>query len=102
MQSTPSIGNVMKTHLSLAGDAQSLKALARFLGTFETLSPEPVCPPKAIRGDDNIIYVEVGYRTEEDTFRVGDRMAEVGADILEDTGVLVVLAPFVVEAARQA
>ena len=29
-------------------------------------------------------------------------MAEVGADILEDTGVLVVLAPFVVEAARQA
>jgi hypothetical protein len=95
------MGSAMKTHLNLLGDAKSLNALARFLVTFETLSPEPVCPPNAIRGEDNIIYVEVGYRTEEDTFRVGDRMAEVGADILEDTGVLVVLAPFVVEAARQ-
>jgi len=91
----------MKTHLNLVGDARSLNALARFLGTFETLSPEPVCAPKAIRGEDNVIYVEVGYRTEEDTFRVGDHMAEVGADILEETGVLVVLAPFVVETARQ-
>ena len=91
----------MKTHLNLVGDAKSLNALAKFLGTFETLSPEPVCAPKAIRGEDNVIYVEVGYRTEEDTFRVGDRMAEVGADILEETGVLVVLAPFVAEAARQ-
>jgi len=45
----------MKTHLSLAGDAQSLKALARFLETFETVSPEPVCAPKAIRGEDNVI-----------------------------------------------
>ena len=91
----------MKTHLSLAGDAQSLKALTRFLETFETVSPESVCAPKAIRGEDNVIYVEVGYRTDEDTFRVGDRMAEVSADILDATGILVVLAPFVVEAARQ-
>ena len=30
MRSTPSIGSTMKTHLSLAGDAQSLKALAIF------------------------------------------------------------------------
>jgi hypothetical protein len=91
----------MKTHLSLVGDAKNLTALARFLGIFETVSPEPVCPPKAIRGEDNVIYVEAEYRTEEDTFRVGDRMAEVSADILDETGVLVVLAPFVVEAARQ-
>jgi hypothetical protein len=91
----------MKTYLSLVGDAKTLEALARFLKTFETVSPEPVCPPKAIRGEDNVIYVEVGYRTEEETFHVGDRMAEVGAGILEDTGVLVVLAPFVVETARQ-
>jgi hypothetical protein len=91
----------MKTHLNLVGDAKSLNALARFLGTFEMLTPEPICPPKAIRGEDNVIYVEVGYRTEEDTFHIGDRMAVVGADILEETGVLVVLAPFVVEAARQ-
>ena len=91
----------MKTHLNLVGDAKSLNALARFLATFETVSPEPICPPKAIRGEDNVIYVEAGYRTEEDTFRVGDRMAAVGADILEETGVLVVLAPFVIEAASQ-
>ena len=65
------------------------------------MSPEPICQPKAIHGEDNVIYVEVGYRTEEDTFHVGDRMAEIGADILEETGVLVVLAPFVIEAARQ-
>jgi hypothetical protein len=101
MQSTPSMGSAMKTHLHLVGDANSLNALAKFLGAFETVSPEPVCPPKAICGEDNVIYVEVGYRTEEDTFRVGDRMAEIGADILEETGVLVVLASFVVEAARQ-
>jgi hypothetical protein len=91
----------MKTHLSLVGDAKNLGALARFLETLETLSPEPVWAPKAIRGEDNVIYVEVGYRTDEDTFRVGDRMAEVSADILDETGILVVLAPFVVEAARQ-
>jgi hypothetical protein len=91
----------MKTRLSLVGDTRNLGALARFLGIFETVSPEPLCPPKAIRGEHNVIYVEVGYRTDEDTFRVGDRMAEVSADILDETGVLVVLAPFMVEAARQ-
>ena len=91
----------MKTHFNLAGDAKSLNALARFLGAFETLRPEPVYASKAICGEDNVLYIEVGYRTEEDTFRVGDRMAEVNADILDETGVLVVLAPFVVEAARQ-
>jgi hypothetical protein len=91
----------MKTQLSLIGDAKTLDALARFLRAFEQVSPEPVCPPKAIRGEDNVIYVEVGYRTEEETFLVGDRMAEVGTAILEDTGMLVALAPFVVEAARR-
>jgi hypothetical protein len=91
----------MKTQITLVVDAKSLDALARFLDVFEKISPEPVSPPKAIRGEDNVIYVEVGYRTEEDTFFVGDQMAEVGADIIEETGVLVALAPFVVEAARQ-
>lgn len=91
----------MKTQITLVVDAKSLDALARFLDVFEKISPEPVSQPKAIRGEDNVIYVEVGYRTEEDTFFVGDQMAEVGADIIEETGVLVALAPFVVEAARQ-
>jgi hypothetical protein len=90
----------MKTQITLVADAQSLGALARFLAVFEKISPAPVRPPKAIRGEDNVIYVEVGYHTEEDTFLVGDQMAEVGADIIEDTGVLVALAPFVVEGAK--
>jgi hypothetical protein len=87
----------MKTQITLAADAKTLDALARFLGEFEKLGLEPVVPPKAIRGEDNVVYVEAGYKTEEDTFLVGDRMAEVGADIVEETGVLVALAPFVVE-----
>ena len=91
----------MKTQIALAADAKTLDALARFLGEFEKLSPEPLVPPKAIRGEDNVVYVEAEYKTEEDTFLIGDRMAEVGADIVEETGVLVALAPFVVEKTGQ-
>lgn len=92
----------MRTQIVLAADARTLDALAKFLGELEKLSPDPLLPPKAIRGEDNVVYVEVGYRTEEETFQVGDRMAEVGADIVEETGVLVALAPFVVEKSRPA
>lgn len=91
----------MKTQLTLTGDAKTLEALARFLGELEKVSPEPVDSPKVVRGEDNVIYVEVGYRTEEETFVVGDRMAKVGAGIVEETNVLVALAPFVVEEARR-
>ncbi len=49
----------MKTQLSLTGDAKILDALSRFLGVLETISPEPVAQPKAICGEDNVIYVEV-------------------------------------------
>jgi hypothetical protein len=56
-----------------------LEALSRFLAAFETVQPAPVSQPKAVCGEDNVIYVEVGYRTEEDTFLAGDQMAEVGA-----------------------
>ena len=85
----------MKTQLTLTADAKTLDALARFLDEFEKLSPAPLVPAKAIRGEDNVVYVEAGYKTEDDTFWVGDRMAEVGAEIVEATGVLVALAPFV-------
>ncbi len=87
----------MRTQITLAADAKTLDALARFLNEFEKLSPEPLVPAKAIRGEDNVVYVEAGYKTEEDTFVVGDRMAEVGAEIVEEMGVLVALAPFVVQ-----
>ena len=92
----------MKTQIALIGDTKTLEALTRFLRALEQVSPEPVCAPKAVRGEDDVIYVEVGYSTEEATLLIGNRMAEVGADIIEDTGVLVALAPFVVETAKHA
>ncbi|HXH14435.1 MAG TPA: hypothetical protein VNP04_32305 [Alphaproteobacteria bacterium] len=91
----------MKTQIRLEADAKTLDALARFLGILEKISPKPVSMPKAVLGEDNIIFVEVGYKTDEDTFLVGDRMAEVSADLVEETDVTVVLAPFVASEARQ-
>jgi hypothetical protein len=87
----------MKTQLNLTGDSKTLDALSRFLAALETVQPEAITQPKAICGEDNVIYVEVGYRTEEDSFLVGDHMAEVGAEIVEETDILVALSPFVVE-----
>ena len=88
---------MMKTQLNLTGDSKTLDALSRFLSALEAMEPESVTQPKAICGEDNVIYVEVGYRSEEDSFLVGDRMAEVGAQIVEEMDILVALAPFVVE-----
>jgi hypothetical protein len=96
-----SIGGIMKTSIRLEADAKALDALAKVLAILEKVSPEPVYPPKAVLGEDNIIFVEIGYKTDEDTFLVGDRMAEVAADLVEETGVTVVLAPFVSAEAKQ-
>ncbi|MGH7960523.1 MAG: hypothetical protein ACRERD_01700 [Candidatus Binatia bacterium] len=90
----------MKTHLTLTGDAKTLNALARFLREFEKLNPAPVSPPTVVRGEDNVVYVEAGYKTDEETFLVADHMAQVGADIVEETDVLVALAPFIGESCR--
>jgi hypothetical protein len=86
----------MKTQLNLTGDSKTLDALSRFLAALETVQPESITQPKAICGEDNVIYVEVEYRTEEDSFLVGDHMAEIGAEIVEETDIWVALAPFVV------
>jgi hypothetical protein len=91
----------MKAQVHLTGDAKTLDALSRFLGALETLTPEPITPPRAICGEDNVIYVEVGYRTDEETFLAGDQMAQVGAQIVEETDILVALAPFVAESPGQ-
>ena len=91
----------MKTRFTFPVDAKTLHVLAKFLERFEKISPEPVHPPKAVLGEDDIIFVEVGYKTDEDTFFVGDRTAEVSADIVEETDVTVVLPPFVAAEARQ-
>ena len=92
---------MMRTQLHLTGDAKTLEALSRFLAALETVQPAPMSQPKAICGEDNVIYVEVGYRTEEDTLLAGEQMAPVGAQIVEETDVLVALAPFVVEKTRE-
>jgi hypothetical protein len=63
---------MMKTQLNLIGDSKTLDALARFLAALETMEPTSVTQPKAICGEDNVIYVEVGYRSEEDSFPVCD------------------------------
>jgi hypothetical protein len=90
----------MKTRVTFPVDAKTLNALARFLGTFEKISPEPGHQPKAVLWEDDIIFVEVGYKVDEDALIVGERMAEVAADLLEETDVLVVLASFVAAEAR--
>jgi hypothetical protein len=92
----------MKTQVTFPVDAKILDVLEKFLGKFEKISPEPTYPPKAVLGEDNIIFVEVGYKTDDDAINVGERMAEVAADLLDETDVLVVLAPFVAAEARPA
>jgi hypothetical protein len=92
---------VMRTQLHLTGDAKTLEALSRFLAALETMQPAPISQPKAVCGEDNVIYVEVGYHTEEDTLLAGEQMAPVGAQIVEETEVLVALAPFVAEKTRE-
>ena len=91
----------MKTRITFPVDAKTLEVLAKFLGKFEKISPEPVYPPKAVLGEDNIIFVEVGYKTDDDAIVMGERMAEVSADLVEETDITVVLAPFVAAEARQ-
>jgi hypothetical protein len=51
--------------------------------------------------ESHIIFVEVGYKTDDDAILMGERMAEVAADLLDETSVLVVLAPFVAAETRQ-
>jgi hypothetical protein len=91
----------MKTRITFPVDAKTLEVLAKFLGKFEKISPEPVQPPKAVLGEDNIVFVEVGYKTDDEAILTGERMAEVAADLLDETSVLIVLAPFVAAEARQ-
>jgi hypothetical protein len=87
----------MKAQMNLTGDLKTFDALSRFLAALETVQPESITQPKAICGEDKVIYVEVGYRSEEDSCLVGDHLAEVGAKIVEEINIFVALAPFVVD-----
>jgi hypothetical protein len=94
-------GKSLKTQVAFLADAKTLDVLAEFLRRFEKISPEPVYPPKAVLGEDNTIFVEVRYKTDDDAIVMGERMAEVSADLVEETDVTVVLAPCVAAEARQ-
>jgi hypothetical protein len=86
----------MQVEVALSGSVMSVEALVRFLKNLEQLVPAPVETPKVIMGDDGVIYVKAGFATEDEAWQAGEQMAEVSAEIVEDTDVLVVLAPFAV------
>ena len=84
----------MNVEVALSGSVRSVEALARFLKHLEVLVPQPVEVPKVMMADDGVIYVKARFATEEEAWSAGEKMAEVGADIVEETDVLVALAPF--------
>ena len=84
----------MIVEVTFYGSVKSVEALARFLKHMDVLVPQPVEVPKAVMADDGVIYVKARFATEEEAWSAGEKMAEVGADIVEETDVLVALAPF--------
>lgn len=86
----------MNVEVAFSGSVDCVEALARFLKGLERLEPEPLGKPKVIMGDDGVIYVKAGFATEEEAWQAGEKMSEVSAEIVEDTDVLVVLAPLTV------
>src|SRR5262249_46692668 len=84
----------MNVEVAFSGSVKSVEALARFLKHLEVLVPQPVEVPKVMMADDGVIYVKARFATEEEAWGAGEKMAEVGADIFEETDVLVALAPF--------
>lgn len=85
----------MNVDIDFSGPAASVEALGRFLTRVEHLIPEPVIQPKVIVGDDRVIYVKTGFASDEQAWSAGELAAVLSAEIVEDTDVLVVLAPFV-------
>ncbi|HSX80735.1 MAG TPA: hypothetical protein VLQ80_19445 [Candidatus Saccharimonadia bacterium] len=87
-------GKAMNVEVAFSGSVRSVEALARFLKHLEVLVPQPVEVPQVIMADDGVVYVKARFATEEEAWSAGEKMAEVGADIVEETDVLVALAPF--------
>jgi len=48
----------MHVEVALSGSVLSVEALARFLRDLERLVPVPIGVPKAIRGNDGVIYCQ--------------------------------------------
>ncbi len=87
----------MNVELAFSGSVWSVEALAKFLKSLENLMPRPVGEPKVIMGDDRVIYVKAGFSTEEAAWCAGEQMAEMSADLVEESDVLVVLAPYAID-----
>jgi hypothetical protein len=85
----------MKVDMAFSGSVACIEALVKFLRCVEQSDPQPIEEPHVVMGDDGVIYVKAGFATEEEAWQAGEKMAEVSAGIVEDTDVLVVLAPFV-------
>jgi hypothetical protein len=88
----------MNVEVSLSAPPSSIEALGRFLTRVERVIPAPVTRPKVIVGEDRVVYVKTGFATEEEALIAGEATAELSAEIVEDTNVLVVLAAFVAPA----
>ncbi len=86
----------MNVELAFSGSVWSVGALSRFLKDLENLVPEPVGEPKVVMGDGNVICVKAAFLTEEAAWHAGEKMSKMSADLVEETDVLVVLAPFAV------
>ena len=86
----------MNVEVALSGSIVSVEALVRFLRNLEKSVPAPVGAPKVVMGGDGVIYVKAEFATEEEAWQAGEKMAEVSTEIVEDTDVLIVLAPFAV------
>lgn len=86
----------MNVEVVLCGSVDCVEALARFLKCLEGLGPKLLGESKVVMGHDGVVYVKAGFATEEDAWTAGEKMAEVSAEIVEDTDVLIVLAPFTV------
>jgi hypothetical protein len=84
----------MNVEVTFSGSVDCIEALARFLKYLARLVPEPLGQPKVVMGDDGVIYVKAGFATEEAAWQAGEKMSAVSAEIVEDTDVLVVLAPY--------
>ncbi len=89
----------MNVEISLSGPPSAVEALARFLTRVEGVIPTPVTRPKVIVGEDRVIHVKTEFASEQEALSADEAAAEISAEIVEDSNVLVVLAPCVASAA---
>jgi hypothetical protein len=74
--------------------APEQRAVMRYLEAFEQLYPELAGQATAGPGNDQAVYVYAPFPASEDeSIQMSETMSKVGLELLEDTGVLIVLMP---------